>query len=208
MFRDRVDAGKKLAEALDKYRDRGALVLAIPKGGIEIGSHIAQRLNAQLSIVVSRKLPYPEMPEAGFGAVAEDGSIYIMQDAALWISNGVIERIVQEQREEIERRIKMLRMDEPLPNIESKTVILVDDGIAMGSTMRVTIMLCKKRNAKKIVIAVPVAGESVARVIEAMVDEAIVLEKPWNFRAVAQVYQNWYDVSDEEAIKILYSAKG
>jgi predicted phosphoribosyltransferase len=148
------------------------------------------------------------MPEAGFGAVAEDGSIYIMQDAALWISNGVIERIVQEQREEIERRIKMLRMDEPLPNVESKTVILVDDGIAMGSTMRVAIMLCKKRNAKKIVVAVPVAGESVAREIEAMVDEAIVLEKPWNFRAVAQVYQNWYDVSDEEAIKILHSAKG
>ncbi len=208
MFKDRADAGKKLAKALDKYRDRGAYVLAIPKGGIEIGSHIAQRLKAHLSIVVSRKLPYPDMPEAGFGAVAEDGSVYLIRGAALWISKEVVERIVQEQREEIKRRIRLLRLDEPLPNIESKTVILVDDGIAMGSTMRATIMLCKKRNAKKIVVAVPVAGDSVAREIEAMVDEVIVLEKPWNFRAVAQVYQNWYDVSDEEAIEILHSAKG
>lgn len=203
MFDDRQDAGKKLARALQEYKDKCALVLAIPKGGIEVGSHVAQYLNAELSVIVSRKLPYPDNPEAGFGAIAEDGSVYIIKGAAIWLSKQKIDRIIEEQRSEIKRRIGLLREGSPLPPIKDRTVILVDDGIAMGSTMRASIMLCKNRNAGKIVVAVPVSGEAVVREIGSVVDNTIVLEKPWNFRAVAQVYRNWYDVSDSEAIEIL-----
>jgi predicted phosphoribosyltransferase len=103
----------------------------------------------------------------------------------------------------MERRMAVLRKGRPLPEIAGRTVILVDDGIAMGSTMRASIMLCRHREAGKIVVAVPVSGERVAVEIGEMVDEVVVLEQPTFFRAVAQVYENWYDVSDREVIEIM-----
>ena len=203
MFEDRKDAGEKLARALEEYRGKNVLVLAIPKGGVEVGYQVAKYLKADFSILVSRKLPFPDNPEAGFGAVAEDGSTFINQDAARWLSERIIDEIVRVQKQEIVRRIAVLRKGKPLPEMVNRTVVLVDDGIAMGSTMRVSIMLCKNRGAGKTVVAVPVSGERVAKEIAEMVDEIIVLEQPRFFRAVAQVYRNWYDVSDREVIEII-----
>lgn len=203
MFEDRKDAGERLGRALEKYKDKDVLVLAIPRGGVEVGYHVAKYLNAGLSILVSRKLPFPHNPEAGFGAVAEDGSAFIFGDADRWLSKETIDEIVEEQKEEIERRIAVLRKDKPLPEIRDKTVILVDDGIAMGSTMRAAIKLCKNKKAKKIIVAAPVSGENVAEEIGRMVDEIVILEKPRFFQAVAQVYRNWYDVPDREVIEIM-----
>lgn len=207
MFLDRNDAGKKLAKALKKYKDENVIVLAIPRGGVEIGFEVAEYLHAEFSIIVSRKLPLPHNPEAGFGAVAEDGSTFIFNDAGRWLSESEIEGIVAEQRQVVKRRIRDLRNNEPFPNIVHRTIILVDDGIAMGSTMRVSISMCKNEKASKIVVAVPVTSRQVKQEMEQLADELTVLETPRNFRAVAQVYQNWHDVTDEEVIQILSRPK-
>ncbi|MFP4345162.1 MAG: phosphoribosyltransferase [Anaerolineales bacterium] len=203
MFEDRKDAGQQLARALEPYKDEGVLVLAIPKGGAEVGYEVADHLDAEFAFLIARKLPYPNNPEAGFGAVAEDGSLYVSRRAATALPDNLIQVIIDQQREEIERRIEVLRQGRPLPSLKERTVILVDDGIAAGSTMRAAIALCRNQYAGKIVVAAPVSGESVARDLEEMVDEVVILEQPPFFRAVAQVYEKWYDVSDEEAIEIL-----
>ena len=207
MFADRKDAGIRLAKALEKYKGTGALVLAIPRGGVEVAYEVAKHLNAELSILVARKLPYPHNPEAGFGAIAEDGSSFIFDHAYRWLSKEDIKRIIDEQKQEIKRRIAVFRGGAPLPTIKDRTVILVDDGIAMGSTMQAGIMMCKNKGARHIIVAAPVAGPEVAGEMEELVDELIVLERPAFFQAVAQVYEHWYDVPDSEVIEIMKQYK-
>lgn len=203
MFKNRKDAGEKLAQVLEKYRDKNPIVLAIPRGGVEVGLQVSRKLGAEFSLIIVRKLPFPDNPEAGFGAVAEDGSTFIFENASYWLARETIERIKQDQFAEVERRINALRRGNPLPELSGRTVILVDDGIAMGSTMRAAIELCRARKAGKIVVAVPVTGREAAKAIEKEADELIVLDIPINFRAVAQAYENWYDVSDEEVLDLL-----
>jgi len=203
MFKDRKEAGNKLALKLDKYKNQNVLVLAIPRGGVEVGFEVAVYLNSDFDILVSRKLPIPYNPEAGFGAIAEDGSAYINKDASLWVQKNEIERIKKEQINEIKRRIEVLRGGRPLTAVESRVVILIDDGLAMGSTMRASIQYCRNKNAKKVIVAVPVSGEDVFYEIKQLVDEAYVLEMPYNFMAVAQAYLNWYDVTDEDVIELM-----
>jgi putative phosphoribosyl transferase len=203
VFEDRKDAGERLARALEKYKGEDVLVLAIPRGGVEVAYEVAKYLDVDFSLLVARKLPYPINPEAGFGAVAEDGSTFIFERAAVWLGRKRIDKIKKEQLREIIRRIDVLRKGKPLPEISGRTVVLVDDGLAMGSTMRAAIMLCKNKNAAKVVVAVPVAGREVASDIAGIVDELVVLEVPPFFQAVAQVYRNWYDVGDEEVLEIM-----
>lgn len=203
MFEDRKDAGEKLAKALAKYKDKDVLVLSIPRGGVEVGYQVAKYLNAEFSLIVTRKLPFPDNPESGFGAVAEDGSTFIYESYTYYLSEETIKKIIREQKQEIKRRIDVLRKGRPLPDVQNKTVILIDDGIAMGSTMSASIKLCKNRKAKKIVVAAPVSGEEMADKLGKMVDEVVILERPRFFQAVAQVYRNWYDVPDREVIEIL-----
>jgi len=212
MFEDRRDAGKQLARELEAYRDEGVLILAIPRGGVEVGYQVAKHLDADLSLLIVRKLPYPDQPEAGFGALAEDGSTVILRDATRWLSEETINRVIDEQRREIERRLAVLRRGEPLPDLTGRTVILVDDGIAMGSTMQAAIKCCRHENAQKIVVAVPVAGREVKERIggerDGMADEIVVLEQPRFFRAVAQVYERWYDVPDSEVASLMQRWRG
>jgi len=203
MFEDRKDAGNKLAKTLAKYKDKDVLILCIPRGGVEVGYQVAKYLNADFSLIATRKLPFPDNPEAGFGAVAEDGSTFIYENYTYYLSEETINKIIREQKKEIKRRIDVLRKGRPLPEIRNKTVILIDDGIAMGSTMKASIKLCKNKKAKKIVVAAPVSGREVAEKLGEMVDEIVILEKPRFFQAVAQVYRNWYDVPDREVIEIL-----
>jgi predicted phosphoribosyltransferase len=203
MFEDRREAGRKLGKALDKYRGENVIVLAVPKGGVEVGCQAAKYLEADFSLIVIRKLPFPDNPESGFGAVAEDGSSFIYEQFASFYPEQTVQKIIEEQKREIERRIHVLRKGSPLPELKDRTVVVIDDGIAMGSTMRASIKLCQNKGAKKIVVASPVAGREVAATIGQMVDEIVILEKPAFFRAVAQVYRNWYDVSDQEVITIM-----
>ncbi len=203
MFRDRTDAGLKLAAELGEYKNTGALVLAIPRGGVRVAFQIAIELNAEMAILVARKLPFPDNPEAGFGAIAEDGSIFIHPRAARGIAKEVIDAAISQQEREVYRRVEALRNDEPLPRIADRIVILVDDGIAVGSTMRVAVMLCKKRAASRIVVAAPVASADIADQFATLVDRIFILESPRYFHAGAQVYRNWYDVDDQEVGDIL-----
>jgi putative phosphoribosyl transferase len=208
MFRDRTDAGIQLAKALEKYRDLDVIVLAIPRGGVEIGYQVAKSLGTLFSLIISRKLPFPDEPEAGFGAVSEDGSSWLIPRVEAWLPRESIEEIISCQVAETKRRVEVLRAGQDLPDISGQTVILVDDGIAMGSTMRASVACCRNLGARKVVVAAPVTGPDTAREIEKIADEVVILEKPYNFRAVAQVYENWYDVTDEEVLEIMGKEKG
>jgi predicted phosphoribosyltransferase len=203
MFQDRQDAGQKLGKSLEAYKDCDGIVLAIPRGGVEVGYYVAQYLEIPLSLVVVRKLPFPENPEAGFGALAEDGSVFFVDRVFNEISIHVTQMILEEQKQEIERRIQVLREGQPLSSIAGKIVLLVDDGIAMGSTMQAAVMLCKNKEAAKIVVASPVAGPDRAAELAEVADEIVILEKPPFFYAVAEVYSNWYDVPDDEVISFM-----
>ncbi len=203
MFRDRTDAGEQVARELGEYRGRDALVLAIPRGGVEVGARVADHLNAEFSIIITRKLPFPDNPEAGFGAIAEDGSTYMIEGAERWVPAGVIAAVREEQIREVERRKQILRGGRELPEIADRTVILVDDGIAMGSTMTASLRCCRNLGAARIVAAAPVAGPETVSRLEDEADEVVVVEKPKFFRAVAESDRNWYDVPDREVIEIL-----
>jgi putative phosphoribosyl transferase len=203
MFKDREDAGRRLAQALTSFKADKPVVLAIPRGGVAVGYRVAEHLRCGFSIIVVRKLPFPDNPEAGFGAIAEDGSTYLVDRAMRALSGHAIDRIINEQKREITRRIAVLRDGKPLPAIHDRTVILVDDGIAMGSTMRAAVSLCRNKKAKVVVVASPVAGPSVVADLIEIADHVIILETPAFFRAVAQAYANWYDVPDREVLELM-----
>ncbi len=206
MFEDRMDAGRRLAQALSRYTECGALVLAIPRGGVEVGCQVADRLKADFDLLIVRKLPFPQNPESGFGAIAEDGTTVLIEQAVSHLSPDTVQSTVDDQKREIRRRIRILRNGRSLPGLKDRHVILVDDGLAMGATMRAAVLMCKKRQAGKLVVAVPVAGSRVGRLMEQLVDELVVLEQPVFFRAVAQVYRHWHDVTDEQVLELLQSS--
>ena len=206
MFQDRKEAGRKLGKALESYKKCDGLVLAIPRGGVEVGYYVARHLRLPLSIIVVRKLPFPTNSEAGFGAIAEDGSTFFINRFANAVSPELVRGILQEQEQELKRRIEVLRAGKPLPAITGKTVILVDDGIAMGSTMRAAVILCRNKKAGRIVVAAPVASPTTYAELAELVDEIFILEKPPIFHAVAEAYENWYDVPDDEVVNIMRMA--
>ncbi len=203
MFRDREDAGEKLARALERFRDRQPLVLGIARGGVTVGYEVASYLDADFSVLVVRKLPFPNNPEAGFGAIAEDGSLFIYEDSVSRLPGDTVDRIVNEQNREIARRVKALRQNKALPRIKDRSVILVDDGIAMGSTMWAAVKMCRKNKAREIMVAAPIADSGAEREFKQKVDDVIILEKPSFFSAVAQGYEEWYDVPDSEVIELM-----
>jgi putative phosphoribosyl transferase len=203
MFEDRKDAGERLGRALEKYRNMNVLVLGIPRGGVETAYYVAKHLNAELSVVITRKLGYPTNLEAAFGAVAEDGSVYISDAARFDLSKEEMNEALRQQKEEIKRRIKKLRRGKPIPEIRDRIVIIVDDGIATGATLIATIDLCKKRMPAKVVVAAPIAGEGMAGILQEMVDEVVILETPPFYNAVSQGYENFNNLSDEEALTFI-----
>jgi len=207
MFRDRTDAGIRLGLALKGYHGEDVIVLAIPCGGAEVGWQVSKTLGCPFSLIISRKLPFPDNPESGFGAVSEDGSLWLLSGIDARMPGAAIEQIKARQIQEIARRIAVLRKGRPLPNIEGKTVIVVDDGIAMGSTMRASVACCRNKGAGRIIVASPVTGWTTAREMEKIADDVAILEIPPDFYAVAQVYQNWYDVPDEEVVRIMERAE-
>jgi predicted phosphoribosyltransferase len=203
MFRDRKDGGEKLGNALSKYRDQNVLVLGIPRGGVETAYYVARHLRADLSLVVARKLGYPSNPEAAFGALAEDGSLFIFPDTGINLSDETIQLVIESEREEIKRRISELRAGEPLPTFAGKTVILVDDGIATGATLFAAIELCKKQKAGKIVVASPIAGKHMESILREKVDEVVILQTPDFYYAVSQGYYQFDNLSDEEVLSLM-----
>ncbi len=203
MFTNRKDAALKLAKALEKYKDKNAVVLGIPRGGAETAYYVALHLNAEFSLLVSRKLGHPANPEYAFGAIVEDGSIYLNPSSSGQLSDETIQEVVDEQKKEISRRITILRQGKPLPELKGRTVILVDDGIATGATIFAAIEMCKKRKAGKIIIAAPVSGYDMEYQLAEKADEVVILEKPDDYYAVSQAYQVFYNLTDEDALKFM-----
>lgn len=204
-FRDRRDAGRRLAEALEGYRSRRPFVLAIPRGGIVVGYEVAKALGSPLDVVVPRKLRAPYNPELAIGAVAHDGSVYY--DTPLVGTLNVPEDYLQDeiafQLEEIRRRVLAYRGERPQPDLAGRAAIVVDDGIATGSTMIAALRAVRKMQPAVTVAAVPVAPPEGCDNLRAEADDAICLHTPMLFYAVGQFYDNFEQTSDEEAIALL-----
>jgi putative phosphoribosyl transferase len=202
IFVDRSDAGFELGKLLEsKYKDKNALVLGIPRGGIVIAYEVAHALNAELSTVITKKLPHPLHKEYAIGAAAEDGSVFLTS-VARSLTSADVQRIVKAQSLEIESRIKRFRKGKPLPDMFNRIVIIADDGIATGSTLVPAIKLCKLRKAAKVVVAAPVSDGYVSE-IDSLADEVIIVERPDEFYAVGQVYDDFHHLSDEEVLSLL-----
>lgn len=207
MFKNREEAGRKLAGVLLPFKNENPLVLAIPRGGVQVGYHVARRLRCEFSIVICRKLGFPQNPEAAFGAIAEDKSLYLNSRYRRTLDKDTIEKVMKKETEEIKRRIQLYRKGESLPEIKGRTIILVDDGIATGSTLLSAIELCKKKDAGRIVVAAPVSGSQMKEKLQDIVDEVVILETPYNFYGVSQIYENFSSVEDADIIKFMEDAK-
>jgi predicted phosphoribosyltransferase len=206
IFVDRRDAGFEVGKLLEeKYKDKNALVLGIPRGGVVVAYEVAKVLNGELSVIITKKLPHPLHEEFAIGATAEDGSVFLTS-AAKNMNSATVQRIVKAQSEEIESRIKRFRNGRPLPEIFNRTVIIVDDGIATGSTIVPAIKLCKLRKAAKIIVAAPVSDGYVSE-LDSLADEVVIAEQPEHFFAVGQVYEDFHHLSDEEVISVLEDFK-
>ncbi|MHA1262128.1 MAG: phosphoribosyltransferase [Candidatus Freyarchaeota archaeon] len=209
MFRDRVEAGTKLAKELQAYKRENPVVLAIPRGGVVVGYEVARELGAPLDIVIPRKIPSPHNPELGVGAVAQDGTVIINQQIKeyLNVSDEYIQEEAERQIREIERRMRTYRGDrEPFP-VKDRVVILVDDGIATGVTMRAAIRSLRKQTPRKIVVAVPVAPPRTIKKIEEEADEVVCLLAYEPFEAVGQFYMDFRQTTDSEVINLLQKSK-
>lgn len=202
LFRDRVDAGGRLADELRMYaNDETAAVLAIPRGAVVIGAEIARELVLPLDIVVVRKLGAPENPEFAAGAVDEDGNI--IRNPSAGVSMDYLQRVGERERAEIARRLAEYRGGRPGIDPTGRTVLLVDDGIATGFTARAAARSLRARGVGRIVLAVPVAARDAAEMLRAEVDELVALDTPTLFFAVSRFYQRFPQVSDAEVVRIL-----
>jgi putative phosphoribosyl transferase len=201
-FADRSDAGFEVGKLLEsRYKNKNVLVLGIPRGGIVIAYEVAKILNGELSTLITKKLPHPSHEEFAIGATAEDGSVFLTS-AARSLSNDDVQRIIKAQSQEIESRKKRFRKGKPLPEILNRIVIIVDDGIATGSTLVPALKLCKLQKAARIVVAAPVSDGYVSE-IDSLADEVVIAERPDNFYAVGQVYEDFHHLSDQEVISLL-----
>lgn len=205
VFADRKHAGQELAKMLEpRYKDRNVLVFGIPRGGVVVAYEVARCLRAELSVIITKKLPHPSQEELAIGACAEDGSVFLTS-LARGLRETTIRDIVKAQQEEIESRIRRFRDGKPLPEIKNRTVIIVDDGIATGSTLVPALKLCRSQNAAGVVVAAPVSGRNYVSDIDNLADDVFVAVKPADFYAVGQVYDDFHHLSDEEVTGLLDS---
>lgn len=208
-FRNREDAGRRLAERLTGYRGESPVVLALPRGGVPVGYEISRSLGAPLDVFLSRKLGAPGREEFGIGAVAQGGVRVLNERAveALEIPEEYIERTAKEETEEIERRLRLLRGDRSEPEVGGRTAILVDDGLATGVTAQAAIEALRQREPRRLVLAVPVCAKQTAEMLRPEVDELACLETPSNLMAISLWYKDFYQVQDEEVIELLERAR-
>ena len=204
MFNDRNDAARQLAEELKQYRGQNPLVLAIPRGAVPMAKIIADELGGSFDVVLVRKLRAPYQPELAIGSIDESGWAYIADHAAsTGASKDYIESEKQAQMETIRKRRNQYTPIRPPIDPAGRIVIVVDDGLATGSTMISALHSLRARNPAKLICAVPVAPPDTLKKVEAMADEIICLETPEYFQAVGQFYRNFSQVEDDDVIEIL-----
>jgi putative phosphoribosyl transferase len=206
MFKDRKDAGMQLAEKLADFAgQQDVLVLALPRGGVVTGAEIANRLRAPLDVLIVRKIGHPWQPELAVGAISENGSIVYNEDivASVGVTKDYLRGEAARQREEIARRQRLYRGGRKLANLRGKTVILTDDGIATGATMKAAVETLKREQVGKLIVAVPVAPHGTAAELQRMTDIFVCLDIPEDFIAVGNCYYEFSQVTDAEVEVLL-----
>lgn len=209
MFRDRIDAARKLAARFRGRKLHDPLVLAIPRGGVVIGAVLAQALEGELDVVLSRKLRAEDQPEFAIGAISEDGHIYLNPHAAAVMAqdDAYLEAERRRQLGEIARRKKLIRAVKPQASVKDRTVIVTDDGIATGSTMIAALQIVKAQKPREVIVAAPVAAPDRLEEIRRWCDEVICLHQPEAFWAIGQFYNDFRQVEDEEVLELLRSTQ-
>lgn len=204
-FRDRRDAGQQLAERLESYRQARPVVFAIPRGGVPVGAEVARGLNAELDVVVARKLGAPFHAELALGAVTSDGERFLNQEiiSELQVDDAYLDRITREQGEEARRREHRFRGGRLEAPVQGRTVLLVDDGLATGATMRAAARSLRKRAPGRLVVAVPVGSREACAALHEDADDVICLAQPDPFYAIGLHYQSFEQVDDAEVITLL-----
>ena len=209
-FQDRGDAGKVLAARLAEFADRtDVIVLALPRGGVPVGYEVARALHVPLDVFLVRKLGLPGQPELAMGAIAT-GGVRVVNDEVvrrLRIGPDVIESVATAESEELKRRERRYRGDRPAPNVRGRIVILVDDGLATGSSMRAAVAALRRQGPTRIIVAVPVGAAETCADLEADADEVICARTPEPFYAVGLWYRNFAQTTDEEVRELLQAAK-
>lgn len=210
-FKDRVHVGRSLSEALMKYADRDdVIVLGLPRGGVPVAYEVALNLKVPLDVLVVRKLGVPGYAELAMGAVASGGARVMNEDVvqAMGVTRTVIEQVVATQLEELHRREFAYHGGRKTPEVRGRTIILVDDGIATGATIRAAVQALRQREPARIVIAVPVSSTDACAMLEPMVDEFVALIIPEDFRAVGEWYEAFHQTTDTEVTDLLAQAAG
>lgn len=209
-FKDRFEAGRELAEALGRHRGTEAVVLGLPRGGVPVAYEVARTLELALDVFVVRKLGLPGQPELAMGAVASGGTRVLNEDVlrAAVVGEDALERVVAEELAELERRERLYRGDRPPLELRDRAVILVDDGLATGSSMRAAIHALRDRGAGAVTVAVPVAPRETREALASEVEEMVCARTPRPFFSVGTWYEDFTQVTDEEVRDLLDRAAG
>jgi predicted phosphoribosyltransferase len=206
VFKDRTDAGKRLAESLAGYRDTKGIVLALPSGGVPVAVEIASALNLPLDLLIVRKVQIPGNPEAGFGAIGPDGEVLLNKELMkhLRLTEEEIRIQTEKTRATLRQRNRIFREGRPFPSLQGMVAIVVDDGLASGYTMLSAVRFLRKMSPQTLVAAVPTGSKKTVEALIPEVDELYCLNvRGGPFFAVADAYRNWYDLTDEEVLSLL-----
>ncbi|EHB58115.1 hypothetical protein MycrhDRAFT_0551 [Mycolicibacterium rhodesiae JS60] len=206
---DRVDAGRRLASSLLAYRDRDALVLGLPRGGVPVAFEVAKELQAPLDVLVVRKLGVPSQPELAFGAIGE-GGVRVLNDSVLrhvLVSAAEIAEVEAGQRTELQRRVERYRGGRPPIPLTGRVVVIVDDGFATGSTARAACLVARAQGAATVVLAAPIGAADTIAELRDYADDVVCPGAPRHFSAVGQGYDNFDQTSDEEVCILLRCAE-
>ncbi len=199
-FRDRVDAGRLLAQKLDRYRGQpGVIVLGLPRGGVPVAHEVSAALGAPLDVMLVRKLGLPQQPELAMGAIASGGVRVMNEDllAYLDVQQSTIDAVAAREQQVLEARERAYRGDRPAIDLEGRTVILVDDGLATGASMRAAVSAARQRRAARVVVAVPVAAPETIAEMRREVDDIVFVQAPSRFSAVGLWYEDFSETPDE-----------
>jgi putative phosphoribosyl transferase len=210
MFRNREEAGRILADKLTRYRnDPTVLILALPRGGVAVGYQLSLALHVPLDVFITRKIGAPANPEYAIGAVAETGSRYLNQEAvsSFGLSRHELDRLIHVQEKEIARRKDLYRQGRALPQLTGRTVLLVDDGIATGSTFLASALAIRNLQPRRLVGVIPVGPPSTIREVQSHVDELVILMTPDPFYAVGNFFTDFTQVEDRDVIQYLNLAE-
>jgi putative phosphoribosyl transferase len=204
-FRDRRDAGERLAARLASYADESPVVVGLPRGGVVVAAAVAEALHAPLDVIVVRKVGVPTQPELGMGAVGEGGVIVRTQPViqAARVTPEQFDAVVARERDEVARRAERFRGDRAPVQLAGRTVIVVDDGIATGGTARAALEVVRAQGARRVVLAVPVAPPETLRELESVADDVVCLDAPSWFQAVGLHYDDFTQTSDADVVALL-----